>query len=71
MSDQDAAKELGLFGAQVYFLKEYRRHAEVFSQRDIERALLALHRADLSLKGILPKQDEPLLVLHLIQQLVS
>ncbi len=71
MSDQDAAKELGLFGAQIYFLKEYRRHAEVFSQRDIERALLALHRADLSLKGILPKKDEPLLVLHLIQQLVS
>lgn len=71
MSDQDAAKELGLFGGQVYFLKEYRRHAEVFSLTDIERALLALHRADLSLKGILPKTDEPLLALNLIRQLVS
>jgi DNA polymerase-3 subunit delta len=71
MSDQDVAKELGLFGAQIYFLKEYQQYAEMFSLTDIERALLALHQADLSLKGILPKTDEALLVLNLIQKLVS
>ncbi len=71
MSDQDAARELGLFGAQIYFLKEYRRHADLFSLADIERALTALHQADLLLKGILPKTDEALLILNLIQKLVS
>ncbi len=71
MSDQDAAKELGLFGGQIYFLKEYKRHAELFSLGDIERALTALHQADLSLKGILPKTDEALLVLNLVQELIS
>lgn len=71
MSDQDAAKELGLYGGQIYFLKEYRRYAEVFSMRDIERALLALHQADLALKGILPQHDDALLTLDLIQKLVS
>ncbi|MDW8465827.1 MAG: DNA polymerase III subunit delta [Chloroherpetonaceae bacterium] len=71
MNDQDAAKEIGLFGGQIYFLKEYRRYAEVFSISDIERALLALHKADLALKGITPQLDEPLLTLDLIQKLVS
>ncbi|NTW48553.1 MAG: DNA polymerase III subunit delta [Chlorobiales bacterium] len=71
MSQPDMAKELGMYGGQVYFLKEYMNYAERFSLGDIENALIALHEADLKLKGIDASDDEKLLVLTLIRKILS
>ncbi len=71
MSDADAAKELGMFGGQSYFLRDYKSYAQKFSQERIERAMLALHDADLSLKGITTQTDEHLLALTVIHRILS
>lgn len=71
MSQPDMAKELGMYGGQVYFLKEYVNYAERFSLGDVENALIALHEADLKLKGIEASDDEKLLVLTLMRKILS
>lgn len=71
MSEEDAAKELGMFGAQAYFLRDYRQYAAQFTPAQIERALTALSHADQSLKGIRPPLDRSLLMLKLIREILS
>ncbi len=70
MSEQDAAKELGMFGAQAYFLRDYKQYAMQFTPVQIEHALLALSVADQTLKGIRPPIEHPLLILKLIREIL-
>lgn len=70
MTEQDAAKELGMFGGQVYFLRDYKQYALQFSTTELEKALLALSLADLTLKGIRPQLERSLLMLKLIREIL-
>ncbi|ACF12924.1 DNA polymerase III, delta subunit [Chloroherpeton thalassium ATCC 35110] len=71
MTHADIAKELGMYGSQAYFLKDYLSYTGRFSVLQIENALIALHEADLALKGILPIQDEKLLILSLMRKILT
>ncbi len=71
MSEQDAAKELGLFGPQTHFLREYKQYAMQFTSAQIEHALVALSLADQTLKGIHPPVERQLLMLKLIHAILS
>jgi DNA polymerase III subunit delta len=76
MSESDAAKELGMFGGQSYFLKDYKQYASMFYPAQLENALLALHRADLTLKGIAVdgerrQADEQWLALELVRDILT
>lgn len=71
MSEQDIAKELGMFGGQAYFAREYKQYAAQFTLAQIERALTALSVADQTLKGIRPQVDRPFLMLKLIREILS
>lgn len=71
MTPADMAKELNMYGSQAYFLKDYLAYTRRFSVSQIENALLALHEADLALKGILPLQDEKFLMLSLMRKILS
>ncbi len=71
MSEQEAAKELGMFAGQVYFLRDYKQYAMQFTPTQLERALIALSFADQTLKGIYPPIEPPLLMLKLIREILS
>lgn len=71
MSEQDAAKELGMFGGQAYFLRDYKQYAVQFTPTQIEHALIALSLADQTIKGIHPPIERPLLMLKLIREILS
>ncbi|MFN3344984.1 MAG: DNA polymerase III subunit delta [Chloroherpetonaceae bacterium] len=71
MSEQDAAKELGMSGGQVRFLPDYKQYAMQFTPAELERALVALSLADQTLKGIQPPIERPLLMLKLIREILS
>lgn len=77
MSDGDAAKELGMYGGQAYFLRDYRSYAGAFSVSQIQSALIALHEADLELKGqgsltaTSADERDKLLMLVLLRKILS
>jgi DNA polymerase-3 subunit delta len=71
MSPQDMSRELGLYGPQAYFLKEYVSYANQFTVEQIEEALQELHQIDLSIKQISPDPDRKLLILKLMNKILS
>ncbi|MBC8044168.1 MAG: DNA polymerase III subunit delta [Rhizobacter sp.] len=77
MSDGDAAKELGMFGGQAFFLGNYKSYLAAFAPEQIQTALVALHETDLALKGqrtiSATSQDErdKLLMLVLMRKVLS
>lgn len=67
----EIAKNLGLYGKQEYFVKNYLTYTRSFSLQDAERAIAALRETDAALKGLLPYPDEKYLLLSLMQKLLG
>ena len=65
------AKILGMYGKQEYFVKNYLSYIRLFSQRDIEHAIVTLKETDAALKGLRPYPDEKYLLLQLMQKLLG
>ncbi|KAK3604992.1 hypothetical protein CHS0354_000657 [Potamilus streckersoni] len=72
MDSAELATKIGLYGGQIYFVKQYKEYASSFSVDKIEKIFKKLHEIDLKLKGITQSTALPdVLAMELINEIVN